>query len=238
MSRLTTLATTKGRLADADAWCADQSHMPLAGPRSTIIERLWRSVFPIPVHAARIQSKAVASCPQTSAHTCLGHNMRYVACCNSCHAPPTEGLLLCPCIGNGAPTPPPHRPPTSGTCTPRADRPVSPGALTTMSERSGRSTAWAASRSACCRPATCRRAGHARQEEGCMPCTTRPLVMPRPCPPSSAPPRLLYTFVEPSLCRRRRVWWCLLRAHACIVLCMSRRKPAPNVYREPPGGGG
>jgi hypothetical protein len=47
-----------------------------------------------------------------------------------------------------------------------------------------------------------------------------------------APPRLLCTCVEPSLCRRCRVWLCLLRAHACIVLCMSCRKPAPSDCRE------
>jgi hypothetical protein len=33
-------------------------------------------------------------------------------------------------------------------------------------------------------------------------------------------------------CRLRWVWWCRLRAHACIVLCMSCRKPVSNDHRE------
>jgi hypothetical protein len=57
-------------------------------------------------------------------------------------------------------------------------------------------------------------------------------VSPRPCPPSSAPPRLVCAYVEPSLRRCRQVWWCFLRAHACCVLCISCRKSFPNDYRE------
>jgi hypothetical protein len=73
--------------------------------------------------------------PAKSAQTCLGRKRRCVACCNSCHAPPTEGLLLCPYIGNSTPTPAPrphplqarvpqNRPPCEPGCTYKVVRAV------------------------------------------------------------------------------------------------------------------